>query len=379
MRQVEIMRTGENSESRVVVAIPVRDEQEYIGLCLGALRQQTRRAEVILLLLNNCTDDTRARCHAWETALPELRVTECMLGPVQASAGAARRLALNLACSLDEADIVMTTDADAVPAPDWIARNLAAIAAGAEVVCGMARLVPADAAALPERLHEAHRQEALCLEALDALIAQIDPDPYDPWPRHQEHSGASIAVSRAALLRAGGAPNVPSGEDRELIARLRLVDARIRHAPDISVEVSGRILGRASGGMAEAIRRRLQHGPELLADAALEPAIDAYRRAHARARLRQVRCCGRGAQALGADLLVGAPAIHQALQKRFLGAAWAEIETISPVLQRRRVPTAELEREARQARWLRAQLAAQPECPDCGKADPCEGGVTVGI
>jgi len=39
--------------------------------------------------------------------------------------------------------------------------------------------------------------------------------------------------------------------------KLRLVDTKIRHAPEVSVSVSGRLKGRAAGGMADMIRRRL--------------------------------------------------------------------------------------------------------------------------
>src|ERR1700761_2329771 len=118
-----------------------------------------------------------------------------------------------------------------------------------------------------------------------------DPDPADPWERHTQHSGASIAITAQAFARCGGVPDVSSSEDRALIAALRRVDARIRHSPNVHVTVSGRTVGRAAGGMAETIRRRMI-APDLYIDDRLEPAADCARRAWARA---EARRCYHGA------------------------------------------------------------------------------------
>ena len=56
---------------------------------------------------------------------------------------------------------------------------------------------------------------------------------------------ASRRVSRAAFRRVGGVPAVALGEDRAFAAALQRAGARIRHAPEVRVVVSGRILGRA--------------------------------------------------------------------------------------------------------------------------------------
>jgi hypothetical protein len=286
-----------------------------------------------------------------------LRIIDVQMA--RASAGEARAMALQAALEYPGIDVILTTDADAVAPDDWIDGNLAALARGAEVVCGTAGLLPADAATIPARLIEDDRIEVECAMTLDALDAAIDPDPADPWPRHQQHSGATIAVTAAALRRAGGPPSVPTGEDRTLIAQLRLVDARIRHAPDVSVAVSGRLDGRAVGGMAETIRRRLATR-DVLADETLEPAIDAYRRALAKARLRAVRQTGTGVSRLAEDLLITREMVQEALASPYFGTAWAEIQSQSPVLQRRRLRVDDLLRETRRARWLLEQLMQRP-------------------
>ena len=45
--------------------------------------------------------------------------------------------------------VLLTADADAVAAPDWIERNCNAIAIGADLVCGRVVLHPLEAALIP--------------------------------------------------------------------------------------------------------------------------------------------------------------------------------------------------------------------------------------
>jgi hypothetical protein len=121
----------------------------------------------------------------------------------------------------------------------------------------------------------------------DEIDARLDPVPWDPWPRHDEHSGASSAVTMAAYLRAGGMPRFESGEDREFYAELWHVDARIRHANDAVVTISGRAGGRVAGGAADAVRHRLGCADTFL-DTRLEPASDAVARIIFRRRFREL-------------------------------------------------------------------------------------------
>ncbi len=325
--------------------------------CLDALLSQTRKPDHIVLLLNNCTDGTLAVCRAAQRQYSGIDIVECQLSGAQASAGEARRLAF--ARALDHAGdgVILTTDADAAPEPAWVADNLAAFSRGADVVCGKARIVPDGQAAAAHKLAFDDMREALLLQLQDQVMALTDPDPADPWPRHQQDSGASLAVRAGVLRRLGGAPMVAHGEDRALVAAARLVDARIRHAPEISVPVSGRLEGRAIGGMAETLRRRSQ-SPDLLADERLEPSVDALRRARARANLRAVY--GGGAQAaLAADLLIRPADFEAALRAPYFGMAWRDVQALSPVLQRRRVRFADLARETRQAFTILAEWRAE--------------------
>jgi len=345
----------------VVVAIPVHNEEAHIATCLYALARQAVPPDHILLYLNNCTDRTAEIARAAAGAGLPVRPVEVVLPPSLASAGEARRLALAEAARLAGPDgILLTTDADCEPAPCWVARNLREIARGADAVCGAARILPDPDHAVSGGLHFDLAREAHYAALLDEIAALVDPDPADPWPRHQQHSGASIAMTAAVLHAAGGAPRVASGEDRALIERFRLLDARIRHAPEIEVPVSGRLRGRAVGGMAQTLHRRA-HRLDDTADDALEPAVDAYRRVLARARLRAARANSVEAEALARDLLIPPEAMHG----KTFGAAWARVQRFSPVLRRRKVRFVELARETRQAAALR-DLALAPVAANAG-------------
>jgi len=346
----------------IIVAIPVKDEEARIGACIGALIAQTVPCGQLVLLLNNCTDGTLAACQAAARMYPWIMILERRLEGELACAGEARRLVLDYAAAISGDGVVLTTDADARPDPFWIANNMFEFARGADVVCGAAAMDPADCGGLPRGLHFDELRENFLLQLLDEISALVDGDLVDPWPRHQQHSGASIALRAAVLRRAGGAPRVASGEDRALVERLMMVDAKIRHAPNIVVHVSGRLEGRAAGGMAATLKRRADRRDELM-DERLEPAVDAFRRALARSRLRAVRLRLADAAALARDLLVEHAVIEDIIRMRYFGAGWAELQRRSPVLQRRRVAFADLARETRQALALRDQLREDVASP----------------
>jgi glycosyltransferase involved in cell wall biosynthesis len=257
-----------NQPSQVVVAIPAMNEAERIGGCLASLAEQIYAPSFLTVVLaNNCTDQTAAIAQAWSKNLPGLHVVQQTFPSDQSHAGAARRCVMEYAARLCTDDgFLLTTDADTQVPPNWIAANLKALAAGADAVAGRAIIDPIEARLIPRHLHELDAIECAYAALLDEIHSFINPDPCDPWPRHDEHSGASIAVRRAAWEAVGGIPLQPTGEDRAFFASLRRMGARIRHAPDIAVIVSGRLEGRAAGGMAETIRSRIAAAPEWLDD-----------------------------------------------------------------------------------------------------------------
>ena len=337
----------------VVVAIPVHNEEEHIAACLESLaRQDYASPFAVVAFLNNCTDATVATIRRLTSRLPfRLYAPERRLDPDQANAGMARRLAVREAQDIVAADgVVLTTDADSRMPPDWISAHMAMIEAGADAVAGMVEMDSTDAAALPGWLLEDEDRAQAFGTLLDEIDWRIDPDPHDPWPRHIQHSGANIAVRAAALARVNGIPGVPLGEDRALFAELRRMDARIRHSRQGVVTVSGRLEGRAKGGMADTIARRMREPDEWLDDC-FEPAADRLRRASLRAALRQAWRTGDvDVEPLAGRLLVSSSLLRGILSQVTFGNVWGDLENTSPVLRHRMVRAVDLEKETGKAR-----------------------------
>lgn len=253
-----------------IVAIPVCNEQEHIIPCLLALAAQKHLPHRVVLWINNTTDETDNRAHSLAHRLPfKLETVTVSYPPSIASAGQARRDAMAYVAKTASSDaILLTTDADSEVAGDWIDSILKAfIQYPVEAVFGRVLLLPEEYRKIPPHLHEDEKLERAYGAILDQIGLLANPEPHDPWPRHLEHSGASIAVTREAWNRVGGIPGVPSGEDRAFAKVLRQNGMAIRHAPQVKVYVSARLQGRARGGMAETLARRLIAQDEFIDDA----------------------------------------------------------------------------------------------------------------
>jgi GT2 family glycosyltransferase len=286
---------------RAVVAIPARNEERRLSACLAALAQQidlqgellSQKTFGVLLLLNNCSDRSLAVGQTFvETFDDSLRIVDRHLPAAQSHAGGARRLAMDLAADWLQSEgvadgVLLTTDADSRVGSTWIAQNLAAITEGVDAVAGDIVLDPDDESRLPDALRQRGFLESTYERQLIEIAAYLDPLDHDPWPHHATASGASLAISLSAYRRIGGLPALPLGEDKALVQALHRHDSRIRFAPEIKVVTSGRLIGRAEGGVATTMRRRIEN-PSALCDAYLEPLEMAFMRSFWRGQIRAV-------------------------------------------------------------------------------------------
>jgi hypothetical protein len=251
------------------IVVPARNESARIEKCLSALVRQVdpdgrpinpAKYEVIVLA-NNCHDQTAARARAFGARhlLLVLHVVEINFPPERSYVGCARKLLMDEACRrlflLGRPDgVIVSTDADSFVDPGWIAGIMREVDAGADAVGGRIVADRDERSLLPPLAELTYLRQV----AYDFLIAEledlIDPDPFDPFPRHFNHIGASLAVTARLYAQIGGLPDVLEDEDKALYQAILRSGARFRHSLDVRVTTSARLDGRVERGFSAGLR-----------------------------------------------------------------------------------------------------------------------------
>lgn len=356
-----------------IIAIPAFNEADRIGACLAALAVQRDRhgsplsadAFEILVFANNCTEDTVAVTERIAKSLPQrVVIAEERLPPEMSNAGWARKRAMDLA--VDRLDgfgnggVVMTTDADSCVSPTWVWSNLQELATGVDCVAGYVDAVPTEIISLGGSFLKRGRLEDTYLSLVAEIVARCDPRVHDPWPNHRVSSGASLAVTAGAYRAIGGLPARPLGEDAALTASLEEAGFKVRHSLDVTVQTSCRLVGRATGGAADTMQRRLTD-LDAPCDEDLEPALHLTRRALCKSLFRRAWMGALDVDAYSARIVIppGLLPRLRAEEATFL-EAWEAVSATSPILSRRRtLRPSELPREICAARLILATLRAE--------------------
>jgi hypothetical protein len=262
------------------VCIPARNEGARLPTLLDALAAQTWHTPItVAIAVNNTDDDSLAVIEAAgvrHAGRLVLHVENATFAPDKAHAGSARRLAMETGLALlanADRGVLVSTDADTQPPPEWLAAIARAFARGADIVGG--RIEIEESESLPHTVLRLRATWDRYWHDVRAIEDALDPVPWDPAPRHGDHTGASLAI-RAGLYRAcGGVPLLPTGEDRAMVNAALAAGGRLAHPIDVFTCVSPRRDGRAQGGMALAMA-------EMFALAAtgadpLAPAFDHWR------------------------------------------------------------------------------------------------------
>ncbi|WP_170172672.1 glycosyltransferase [Hymenobacter rigui] len=254
--------------------MPAKDEADTIVAALTALAAQVDEeghplppgSFEVLVLANNCQDATAQLAREFGTRHPHLalHVAETTLLKAEAHIGRARQLLMDEACRrLEQAGqplrFIASTDADTQVASTWLIANRAALVAGADAVGG--RILMSDAVpGCPVRRRQL--QDAAYQLLQIQLEEVLDPVPHDPWPRHHQHFGASMAVTTAAYRRVGGVPAVPYLEDEALYQSLLQHDLQVRHSSAVRVYTSARQQGRVAVGLSWQLQEWQRLGPQ---------------------------------------------------------------------------------------------------------------------
>lgn len=222
----------------LAVVVPARDEESLLGACLRAVA--TARVPVARLgvpvatvvVADSCFDATAA---VGRTAGVE--VLEAGAGSVGAARAAGMALALRLLAGVPAGRVWLAcTDADSLVPPDWLSAQLQVARAGYDAVAG---LVALDAAGEPT--------------ASDRWRTAYDADCRRTRPHGRVH-GANLGVRGDAYRAVGGFEPVASGEDVDLVRRLRAAGRRVAWPDRPVVLTSARLRARARLGVAADLR-----------------------------------------------------------------------------------------------------------------------------
>ena len=236
------------SSARIAICVPARNEAALLPrLLTGLAAQAGNEAFVLCLLLDGCTDESERVVTAHRAIVPYAIVTRHIPADAVPNAGRARSAAMALGLETVGADgILLSTDADSVPAPDWVATNLAALDI-ADVAVGLI----VRSGGMPSPVQD--RIEAY-YDGLARLRRLLDPIPWESARPHHYTSAASLACSARTYAALGGFEPVSAGEDGRLVDAAHRLGLRVRRDGTIRVETSTRREGRALGGLAGHLR-----------------------------------------------------------------------------------------------------------------------------
>lgn len=232
------------SDGRIAIAVPVRNEAKRLPRLLRALSAQEGAQSVTLaLFFDNCDDGSEALTASFELPFPVI-FDRSACGSA-ANAGRARRHAMRLALEAAPNGTLLTTDADSMPAPDWVAASRRGLAA-ADIVAGRIMRMPGRNSPPHERLEQYY-------DRLHQLRRLLDPVAWEAPHTHHWTSGASLALPATVYRAVGGFQDHVSGEDAAFVDTAARCGWRVRRDGDVRVATSSRRRGRAPGGFAAAL------------------------------------------------------------------------------------------------------------------------------
>lgn len=237
-----------NPALRLCVVVPARNEEELIGSCLRSLAEQggvSYGEYEVLLVLDDCTDDTESRTKDVAASYPALRLH--FLHSTGKGSGHARRMGMDGACARLHAvsrphALIASTDADTIVAPDWISAQFVAAERGARAIGG--RIELADDGTVPKELLEWHLAQGNWRHK--RLLSEAEPS--GRTTEHWQFSGASMALTAAVYGMVGGLESNEVLEDEQLERVLRRHRVPTERLLSVRVATSARLVSRAKQG-----------------------------------------------------------------------------------------------------------------------------------
>ncbi|MBE9464960.1 glycosyltransferase [Dyadobacter subterraneus] len=329
---------------KLSVILPVRNEQDNLFKTLEALRNQkdnegrqlSYSKYEVLLLANNCTDDSAEFARTYQKTYPEfsLHIEEIQLAPDVAHIGTVRRLLMDAAYNRfallkRPQGIIASTDSDSEVDKNWVFNTIEEIKKGNDVVGGRILTRPENSLS---RIY--YLRDVTYKHLVSKAEALLDPVDNDPWPRHYQCFGASFAVTCRIYDLSGRLPVVPFLEDMAFHRALTRIDAKIRLSPLVKVITSTRIQGRVDFGFSIQLKQWGEMN-EARDPVMVEQAGALFKKLKAKRLLRQYWNCDCSQKEAHSNLLnlvaeilqLDASWLHcQVSEEVFFGVLWEKIE-----------------------------------------------------
>ncbi|UFH56943.1 glycosyltransferase family 2 protein [Spirosoma sp. KNUC1025] len=333
-------QNGPSSHLQLSVIVPVRNEAHHLIDTLNALRlQRDSTGQLlnsdlyeVLMLANNCTDYSYEIAADYQQQHPDfpLRIAQIHLPPAKANIGTVRRILMDEAyqrlLSVGRMNgIIASTDGDTVVDSHWVYNIMLEIAKGNDAVGG--RILTHSE---PSQVRLYHLRDVMYRTLVAKAEALFDPCSHDPWPRHFQHFGASLAVTCQMYNQVGRLPKRPFLEDEAFYRALLRMDAKVRKSPSVKVFTSSRMEGRVAVGFSEQLRYWSAMNQTNQCQMA-EPAEAVIIRLRNRRRLRQ---CWQmhpqdwvTLQQIAGDLRIDPHwLLHELERSRYFGELWEKID-----------------------------------------------------
>ncbi|MBS1665751.1 MAG: glycosyltransferase [Bacteroidetes bacterium] len=199
--------------TKIAVIIPVRNEEKNIQILLDALFLQSypKNLYQVIVVDDHSTDGTRDLVNSLEYEKMELRLLNLADYANDSKIIAHKKLAIETAIGVANATLIVTTDADCRPGPDWL-QTIAAFHASTH-----AKLIAA-----PVKINVGNSFLSI-FQTLDFITLQGITGAAVSQKTHSMCNGANLAYEKAVFEEVGGfkgIDQIPSGDDMFLMHKI---------------------------------------------------------------------------------------------------------------------------------------------------------------
>ncbi len=255
-----------SKELKVCITIPAKNEENYLLKTLKAIiNQKDNKGESIdknlyeiTVLCHNCNDKTYESALEFKIKYANYNLNVLKLdSKTLNNVGTARRILLDVSAHrlVGGDGWVITTDADTIPEPNWLYNTLTQ-SRNVDMVCGKILVNTAELDKSVIELLKAKQKYNLLITELESFII---PCKNDPWPKHSNNSGPSLALRKSVYLSVNGIPPVGFLEDIALYKLVKSFGYIIKHDNEVVVETSGRLLSKTEMGLGSELNNWSKH------------------------------------------------------------------------------------------------------------------------